>query len=142
MPPPIEARELRAVGLKATPSRLHVLKVLEESEQKHMSAEDVYRELIRLGVDIGYATIYRALTRFEAAGMVIRHNFDSGPAVFELAGEAHHDHMVCLQTGQVIEFQDEMIERQLREIAERHGYTLEEQSLVLYVRPRSGKTQP
>ena len=135
--PHIEARELREAGLKATPSRMRILEVLEHSERKHLSADDIYRELIRTKVDVGYATIYRSLTQFESAGLVIRHIFTNGPAVYELAGDEHHDHMVCLQTGKVIEFQNQRIEDLQEQIAHKHGYTLEGHSLVLYVRPRN-----
>ena len=101
-----------------------------------MSAEDVYRALIAVGEDVGLATIYRVLTQFETAGIVQRHNFDSGHAVFEMAKEEHHDHMVRVDTGEVIEFFDDEIERLQREIVDRHGYVLEEHSFVLYVRPK------
>ena len=139
--PHIEAQELRDAGLKATPSRLRILQVLERSERKHLSADEIYRELIHAGEDIGYATIYRALTQFEAAGLLIRHVFSNRPAIFELAGDEHHDHMVCLETGQIIEFQNQRIEELQEEIAEQYGYTLEGHSHVLYVRPRKGKAQ-
>ena len=135
-----DVQVLRKAGLKATPSRLRILHMMEESPRKHLSAEDIYRALMVAGEDVGYATIYRALTQFEAAGLVIRHNFDNGPAVYELAGDEHHDHMICLETGKVIEFQNEEIERLQEQIAERYGYTLEGHSLVLYVRPRNGKS--
>lgn len=134
--PHIEARELREAGLKATPSRLRILQVLENSTRKHLSADDIYRELIKVGEDVGYATIYRSLTQFEAAGLVIRHVFKNGPALYELAGDEHHDHMICLATGKIIEFQNQQIEDLQEQIAQKHGYTLEGHSLVLYVRPR------
>ena len=132
----IEAQELRNAGLKATPSRMRILQVLESSTRKHLSAEAIYRELIQADENVGYATIYRSLTQFEAAGLVIRHVFSNGPAVYELAGDEHHDHMVCLETGQIIEFQNQHIEDLQEQIAQKHGYTLEGHSLVLYVRPR------
>jgi Fur family ferric uptake transcriptional regulator len=132
----MDTKELKKAGLKATLPRLRILEILETSTEKHMSAEDVYRALIGVGEDVGLATIYRVLTQFEAAGIVQRHNFDSGHAVFEMAKEDHHDHMVRVDTGEVIEFFDDQIERLQREIVDRHGYVLEEHSLVLYVRPK------
>ncbi|MAX29230.1 MAG: ferric iron uptake transcriptional regulator [Thiotrichales bacterium] len=132
----MDTKELKKAGLKATLPRLRILEILETSSEKHMSAEDVYRALIAVGEDVGLATIYRVLTQFETAGIVQRHNFDSGHAVFEMAKEEHHDHMVRVDTGEVIEFFDDEIERLQREIVDRHGYVLEEHSLVLYVRPK------
>jgi Fur family ferric uptake transcriptional regulator len=132
----MDTKELKKAGLKATLPRLRILEILETSSDKHMSAEDVYRALIGVGEDVGLATIYRVLTQFETAGIVQRHNFDSGHAVFEMAKEEHHDHMVRVDTGEVIEFFDDEIERLQREIVDRHGYVLEEHSLVLYVRPK------
>ena len=132
----MDTKELKKAGLKATLPRLRILEILETSSDKHMSAEDVYRALIGVGEDVGLATIYRVLTQFETAGIVQRHNYDSGHAVFEMAKEEHHDHMVRVDTGEVIEFFDDEIERLQREIVDRHGYVLEEHSLVLYVRPK------
>ena len=110
--------------------------MLEHSAEQHLSAEDVYKSLLDTGEDVGLATIYRVLTQFEAAGIVERHNFDEGHAVFELAREEHHDHIVNIDTGEVIEFVDEEIERRQKEIVEERGYTLEDHSLVLYVRAK------
>lgn len=132
----MEAKDLKKAGLKATLPRLRILQILEESNQKHMSAEDVYKTLIEGDVDVGFATVYRVLTQFEAAGLVIRHHFDTGHSVFELNRGGHHDHMVCLKTGKVIEFKNSEIERLQNEIADKHGYVLEDHSLVLYVRPK------
>lgn len=132
----LETQDLKKVGLKATLPRLRILQILEESDQKHLSAEDVYRALLEMHEDVGLATVYRVLTQFEAAGLVIRHHFDSGHSVFELNRGGHHDHMICLKTGKVIEFKNEEIERIQKEIAEKHGYKLEEHSLVLYVTPK------
>ena len=132
----MDTKELKKAGLKATLPRLRILEILETSSDKLMSAEDVYRALIGVGEDVGLATIYRVLTQFETAGIVQRHNFDSGHAVFEMAKEEHHDHMVRVDTGEVIEFFDDEIERLQREIVDRHGYVLEEHSLVLYERPK------
>jgi len=132
----VASKDLRDAGLKVTSPRLKILEVLENSTQRHMSAEAVYKALLDLGEEFGLATVYRVLTQFEAAGLVTRHNFEGNTAVFELSDRTHHDHMVCLKTGKVIEFVDERIEKLQREIAEKHGYTIEEHSLVLYVRPK------
>ena len=133
----MEGQDLRNVGLKVTSPRLKVLEVLEKSEERHLSAEAIYRALLDAGEELGLATVYRVLTQFERAGLVTRHNFEGGTAVFELADRTHHDHMVCLDTGKVIEFFDERIEQIQREIARRYGYEIEDHSLVLYVRPKS-----
>ena len=132
--------DLKKAGLKATLPRLRILQIMEESDQKHLSAEDVYKALLKINEDVGLATVYRVLTQFEMANLVIRHNFDAGPALFEINTGSHHDHMVCVETGTVIEFQNEEIEVLQREIATRHGYTLEDHSLVLYVRPLKKST--
>lgn len=135
-----ENTELRKAGLKVTLPRVKILSILENAEgDHHLSAEDVYKKLLESGDDVGLATVYRVLTQFEAAGLVLRHNFEGGHAVFELAGEEHHDHMVCTQTGQVLEFYDELIERRQREIAEEHGFELVDHSMILYVKPRGAK---
>lgn len=135
----MEAQDLKKAGLKATLPRIRILQILEDSDQKHMSAEDVYKALIDAGEEVGLATIYRVLTQFEAAGLVMRHNFDSGHSVFEVDEGEHHDHMVCGETGEVVEFQNEQIEKLQREIAEKHGYELIDHSLVLYVKPKKSK---
>lgn len=132
----MEALDLKKAGLKATLPRIRILQILEDSSEPHMSAEDVYKTLLEAGEEVGLATVYRVLTQFEAAGLVIRHNFDSGHSVFELDRGTHHDHMVCMKTGKVIEFQNEDIERLQKEIANKHGYELIEHSLVLYVKPK------
>ena len=132
----MEAQDLKKAGLKATLPRIRILQILEESTERHMSAEDVYKTLLEHGEEVGLATVYRVLTQFESAGLVMRHNFDSGHSVFELDSGVHHDHMVCLNTGEVIEFQNEEIEKLQRSIAEEHGYELVEHSLVLYVKPK------
>lgn len=126
--------ELKKAGLKATLPRLRILEVLEKGGDRHMSAEDVYRALLDAGEDVGLATIYRVLTQFETAGIVERHNFDGSHSVFEIARGPHHDHMVCLDSGEVVEFFDEEIERRQREIVAAHGFELHDHSLVLYVR--------
>lgn len=131
-----QRQELRKAGLKITLPRLKILEILEKSELRHMSAEDIYKELIDAGEDIGLATVYRVLTQFEGSGLVTRHNFEGGSSVFELDDGEHHDHMVCVDSGEVVEFVSEEIERLQHEIAEEHGYDLIDHSLVLYVRPR------
>lgn len=132
----VEAQDLKKAGLKATLPRIRILQILEDSRQKHMSAEDVYKALIEAGEEVGLATIYRVLTQFEAAGLVMRHHFDSGHSVFEINEGDHHDHMVCTQTGKVVEFRNEQIEKLQKEIADKHGFELVDHSLVLYVRPK------
>jgi len=125
---------LRKAGLKATLPRLRILEILEHNADRHLSAEDVYRALLEAGDDVGLATVYRVLTQFESVGIVQRHNFDGSHAVFEMDRGEHHDHMVCLDNGEVLEFMDAEIERRQHEIAAAHGYELEGHSLVLYVR--------
>ena len=132
----MEGKDLRNVGLKVTSPRLKILEVLETSDERHLSAEHIYRALLNNGHEFGLATVYRVLAQFEGAGLVDRHNFEGGMSVFELADRSHHDHMVCLETGKVIEFVEEKIEQLQAEIADRHGYTIEDHSLVLYVRPK------
>lgn len=132
-----ENQELRKAGLKVTVPRIKILQMLESSNQRHLSAEDVYRNLLESGEDAGLATVYRVLTQFESAGLVTRHNFDGGHAVFELnRGDEHHDHMVCTETGAVVEFHNADIERLQMEIADTHGFDLVGHSLILYVKPR------
>ncbi|MFT7289012.1 MAG: Fur family ferric uptake transcriptional regulator [Halieaceae bacterium] len=129
-------QDLRSVGLKVTLPRVKILQLLEESSEsaRHLSAEDVYQALRDAGEDVGLATVYRVLTQFEAAGLVTRHNFATGHSVFELAHGEHHDHMVCTETGEVVEFTDEVIEERQQKIAREHGYELVDHALVLYVR--------
>jgi Fur family ferric uptake transcriptional regulator len=131
-----QRQELRKAGLKVTLPRLKILEILESNRQRHLSAEDIYKELLDIGEDIGLATVYRVLTQFEAAGLVKRHNFEGGHSVFEMDEGEHHDHMVCVDTGDVVEFINDDIERLQHEIARKHGYDLIDHSLVLYVRPR------
>lgn len=135
----MESQDIKKAGLKVTLPRIRILQILESSEQRHMSAEDVYKALLEADEDVGLATIYRVLTQFETAGLVKRHNFEEGHSVFELDEGEHHDHMICLDSGKIIEFKDEEIERRQREIADAHGYQLQEHSLVLYVKPKKGK---
>jgi Fur family ferric uptake transcriptional regulator len=135
-----ETRELRKAGLKVTHPRMRVLEILEAS-RSHLTAEDIYKRLLGDDQDIGLATVYRVLTQFEAAGLVTKHNFEGAQAVYELDRGKHHDHMIDVETGKVVEFVNEEIERLQREIAARHGYDLVDHSLVLSVRPKK-KKQP
>lgn len=129
-------QELRKAGLKVTLPRVKILQILESTEDsgQHMSAEDVYDALRDAGEDVGLATVYRVLTQFENAKLVIRHHFEGGHSVFELAKGEHHDHMICENTGEVVEFADPVIEQRQKEIAKEHGFELVDHSLVLYVR--------
>ncbi|MGN6518936.1 MAG: ferric iron uptake transcriptional regulator [Dokdonella sp.] len=131
----MESTELRKAGLKVTHPRMRILEILDSQDGRHFSAEDIYRQLLEHHDDIGLATVYRVLTQFEAAGMVLKHNFEGGQAVYELDRGKHHDHMVDVESGKVIEFTSEEIERLQHEIAAKHGYAIEDHSLVLYVRP-------
>ena len=130
----MQSDELKDVGLKATQPRLKILNVLEQNRERHMSAEDVYRALMAAGDDLGLATIYRVLMQFESAGLVIRHHFAEGHAVFELDSGEHHDHILCLDCGKVTEFVDSTIERRQIRIATQHGFRLADHSLVLHGR--------
>ena len=128
--------ELKKAGLKVTLPRLRILELLEDGkEPDHFSAEEIYRQLINAGEEVGLATVYRVLTQFEQAGICVRHNFKEGRAVYELTPTEHHDHMVCLETGNVIEFNDDLIEDRQRLIAQDHGYEIVDHSMVLYVKP-------
>lgn len=136
-----QRQELRKAGLKVTLPRLKILEVFEISAHRHLSAEDLYKELLATGEDIGLATVYRVLAQFEAAGLLTRHNFEGGHSVFELDSGHHHDHMVCVETGDIVEFVNEEIERLQREMAKSHGYELLDHSLVLYVKPIQSKSK-
>lgn len=132
--------ELRKVGLKVTHPRLQILRLLEHTDRKHLTADEIYRLLNDQGDEIGLATVYRVLSQFEQACLVRKHMFDDGSgrplqACYELHDGEHHDHMVCVETGDVVEFVDPEIERRQREIAEKHGYEIVEHSLVIYVKP-------
>lgn len=136
-----ENAELRKAGLKVTLPRVKIFNILQSAKddhlsaaEHHLSAEDVYKKLLEQGDDVGLATVYRVLTQFEAAGLVVRHNFEGGHAVFEMATD-HHDHMVCTETGQVVEFLDPIIEERQKKIAAEHGFEIVEHSLILYVKP-------
>lgn len=129
MPSPAD---LKNIGLKATVPRLKILEIFQTSEQRHLSAEDVYRILLNEHMDIGLATVYRVLTQFEQAGLLSRNNFESGKAIFELNEGKHHDHLVCIDCGRVEEFFDSEIEQRQQSIARERGFTLQEHALSLY----------
>ncbi len=124
--------ELKSTGLKATVPRLKILELFQNAEQRHMSAEDVYRLLLAEGSDIGLATVYRVLTQFEQAGLLSRHHFEAGKAVYELHDDQHHDHLVCLDCGHVEEFFDAEIERRQNAVAKARGFELADHALSLY----------
>ena len=124
--------DLKTIGLKTTLPRLKILNLFENSLVRHLSAEDVYKELLNDGEDIGLATVYRVLTQFEQAGLLELHHFEGGKAVFELSSDSHHDHLVCLQCGRVEEFYDAEIEKRQIRIAKDRGFNLQEHSLSLY----------
>ena len=127
------SRDLRNAGLKVTLPRLRILEILEQAgEHEHFSAEDVYKILLKQSSDVGLATVYRVLTQFEAAGLVTRHHFDGGQAIFELDTGDNHDHIVCVKSGKVAEFKDEQIEQRLQEIAKELGYSLTDHKIILY----------
>ncbi len=128
----MEHIQLRKVGLKVTLPRVKILKILENSASRHMSAEDVYKSLLEAEEEVGLATVYRVLTQFEQAGIVVRHHFEGGHSVFELDKGEHHDHMVCLRCGSVEEFVDNVIEDRQHQIAEKANFRLEEHSMYLY----------
>ena len=131
----METKNLRRAGLKITHPRKRIFEVLEHKSTKHMTADDIHRALLTSGEDIGLATVYRVLHQFETAGLVVKHNFEGGQAYYELDSGQHHDHMVCVETGKVIEFVSEEIEAIQAKIAAARGYAIEDHSLVLYVRP-------
>ncbi len=125
--------DIKKAGLKITLPRTKILKILETANDRHMGAEDIYKVLVEEDEGaIALATVYRVLTQFEAADLVIRHNFESGQAIFELNNSEHHDHMVCLRTGRIVEFHDEIIEQRQREIAKEHGFEINDHALTLY----------
>ncbi|MCX7117007.1 MAG: ferric iron uptake transcriptional regulator [Legionellales bacterium] len=127
-----ESQQLRAAGLKITSPRLKVLQILESTQAHHLSAEDVYKALLKLGEDVGLATVYRVLTQFEAAGLVNRHHFEGGYSVFELNHGTHHDHLVCVKCGRVEEFFDEIIEERQRKVAETAQFKITDHALNIY----------
>jgi Fur family ferric uptake transcriptional regulator len=128
----LESQDLRKAGLKVTLPRVKILEILESSDSRHFSAEDVYKMLLESDEDIGLATVYRVLTQFESAGLVTRHHFESGHSVFELNQGNHHDHIVCVRCGRVDEFMDETIERLQHEISEKAGYKMTDHCLYIY----------
>ena len=121
----MEGKDIKRAGLKIT-------ELLGNAASRHLSAEDIYKILLANGDEIGLATVYRVLTQFESAGLVNRHHFEGGQAVFELASDDHHDHMICVRTGKVVEFFDEVIEQRQRDIARQHGFEITGHSLILY----------
>jgi Fur family transcriptional regulator, ferric uptake regulator len=127
-----EPKDLKDMGLKATLPRLRILDLFENTDVRHLTAEDVYRLLMKEDMDIGLATIYRVLTQFEQAGLLVRHHFESGKAVYELNQGTHHDHLVCLQCGRVEEFIDEEIEKRQKKIAKERGFEIHDHSLHIY----------
>lgn len=127
-----EKQDLRDAGLKVTLPRVKILQILEGSDTKHLSAEDVYKALLEAEEDVGLATVYRVLTQFESAGLVTRHHFEGGHSVFELTPNDHHDHIVCDSCGKVEEFFDEIIEEQQEKIARKHGFKITDHSMYLY----------
>ncbi|MES9971379.1 MAG: ferric iron uptake transcriptional regulator, partial [Candidatus Thiodiazotropha sp.] len=128
----MDNQDIRRAGLKVTLPRVKILELLENCNQRHVSAEDVYKMLLDKGEEIGLATVYRVLTQFESAGLVTRHNFEGGHAVFELDRGGHHDHLVCVVCGKVEEFIDPTIEKRQREIAKQHGFEIVDHSLIIY----------
>lgn len=124
--------DLKTIGLKATLPRLRILELFEKSDVRHLSAEDVYKLMLKEGTDTGLATVYRVLTQFEQAGLLVRHHFESGKAVFELNQGSHHDHLVCMQCGRVEEFYDAEIEKRQIKVAEDRGFRIHDHSLHIY----------
>jgi Fur family ferric uptake transcriptional regulator len=127
-----DQNDLKNAGLKATLPRLKILGLFESSKDRHLSAEDIYKIMISTGEDVGLATVYRVLTQFEQAGLLIRHHFESGKAVFELNGGSHHDHIVCIKCGRVEEFYDAEIEKRQKDAAEKLGFEMQDHSLTIY----------
>ena len=135
----MKSSNLKQAGLKVTHPRKRILEILENERDLHFTADDIYRRLVEAREEIGLATVYRVLNQFESAGLVEKHNFESGQAYYELDSGVHHDHMVCVETGKVVEFISEEIEAAQKKIAAEHGYEIEDHSLVIYVRPKSIK---
>jgi len=128
----MESSDIKNAGLKLTLPRMKILELLEKSDNRHLKAEDIYKMLLDSGEEIALATVYRVLTQFETAGLVTRHHFEGGHAVFELNDGEHHDHLVDISTGRVVEFYDEIIEQRQREIAKKYNFTITEHTMVLY----------
>jgi Fur family transcriptional regulator, ferric uptake regulator len=127
-----ENQELRKAGLKVTLPRVKIMQILETAPDRHMSAEDVYKALRDADEDVGLATVYRVLTQFETAGLVMRHHFEGGHSVFEMSSDHHHDHIVCTKCGRVEEFMDDVIEERQKSVAKHHGFTVSDHSLYIY----------
>lgn len=123
---------LKKAGLKITSPRLKILELLQDPNCQHITAEDLYKKLLEMGEEIGLATVYRVLNQFDEAGIITRHNFEGGKAVFELAHQKHHDHLICLDCGEVFEFRDEIIEQRQKDVANRHDINLTNHSLYIY----------
>ncbi len=128
----MELADIKNAGLKVTLPRMKILELLESSEDRHLKAEDIYKMLLDSGEEIALATVYRVLTQFEQAGLVTRHHFDGGHAVFEVNDGEHHDHLVDISSGRVVEFYDDVIEQRQRDIAKKYGFTITEHTMVLY----------
>ena len=130
-----EDKNLRKAGLKVTLPRVRILEIFEKSVDKHLSAEDIYNKIREAGDEVGLATVYRVLTQFESAGILMKQNFEDNYSVYELVSEDHHDHMVCIDSGTVVEFKNDLIEKEQEKIAKEHGYKIVDHKLVLYVKP-------
>jgi len=128
----LQNEQLRKAGLKVTLPRVKILALLERSNKRHVSAEEVYKMLLENGEEIGLATVYRVLTQFESAGLVCRHNFEGGQSIFEIDCGKHHDHLVCAKCGKIVEFVDEIIEKRQNAVAKRHGFVIQDHSFVIY----------
>ena len=134
-----EDKNLRKAGLKVTLPRVRILEIFEQSVERHLSAEDIYNKIREAGDEVGLATVYRVLTQFESAGILMKQNFEDNYSVYELVSDDHHDHMVCIDSGTVIEFKNDLIEEEQEKIAREHGYKIVDHKLVLYVTPLDGK---
>ncbi len=134
-----EDKNLRKAGLKVTLPRVRILEIFEQSSERHLSAGDVYKKIREAGDEVGLATVYRVLTQFESAGILMKQNFEDNYSVYELVSEDHHDHMVCIDSGEVIEFKNDLIEEEQEKIAQEHGYKIVDHKLVLYVKPLDEK---
>jgi len=128
----VETADIKNAGLKVTLPRMKILELLESSSDRHLKAEDIYKNLLDSGEEIALATVYRVMTQFETAGLVTRHHFDGGHAVFELNDGDHHDHLVDIESGRVVEFYDDVIEKRQKEIAKKYNFTITEHTMVLY----------
>jgi Fur family ferric uptake transcriptional regulator len=128
----VESEDIKRAGLKVTLPRVKILEIMENSSMRHLSAEDVYKQLLESGEEVGLATVYRVLTQFEGAGLVTRHHFEGGHSVFELEQGKHHDHIVCVKCGKIEEFIDDTIEQRQRDIAEKAGFEITDHCLYIY----------